>query len=80
MVYINIPYVTENERIDRASVAKELEILDISEDSRYNAFAAIYNIKPRGVVLNDMSEAVLLEAMLKRLGIPYRRSDEPEYV
>ena len=65
--------------VDRGVTAKELELLDISEDQRYEAFAAIYNIRPRGVEFSDPKKAALLEAALKRLGVPHRRSTESEY-
>jgi hypothetical protein len=82
MIYINIPYVPENNRIDKDLAQKELEALDISEDAKYAAFEAIYNRLPRGVSFegDDLREASLLEKALSRLGIPYRLSEESEYV
>lgn len=79
MVYINIPYVVENDRIDRALATKELDILKIDEAAKYDAFAAIYNKRPRGVDFVDKAQADLLEAALLRLGVPYRRSHEADY-
>ena len=80
MVYINIPYYVENDRIDRDTVIKEIQALDINENAKYEAFEAIYNRKPHGVSFDDNSlkEAVQLETVLKRLGIGYRQSEESE--
>ena len=81
MVYIDIPYVAENNRINKELAQKELEALDISEDAKYAAFEAIYNRLPRGVSFEgtDLREASLLEKALSRLGIPYRLAEESEY-
>ena len=81
MVYINIPYVPENNRIARDLTQKELEALDISEDAKHAAFEAIYNRLPRGVSFEGETskEATLLEKMLGKLGIPYRESEDSEY-
>lgn len=81
MVYINIPYVPENNRIDKDLTKKELQCLDISDEAKQSAFAAIYNLNPRGVNFEneDSVEAIMLEGVLQRLGIPYRRSEESEY-
>jgi hypothetical protein len=80
MVYINIPYCIENERIDRDITTKELSILGISEREMSQAFAAIYNRLPRGVSFDEPKKALLLEAALGRLGVGYRRSNESEYM
>lgn len=81
MVFINIPYVPENNRIARDLIQKELEALDISEDAKHDAFEAIYNRLPRGVSFEGESskEASLLEKTLAKLGIPYRQSEDSEY-
>lgn len=79
MVYINIPYVPENDRIDRSLTAKELKILDIGEEAKYQAFEAIYHKHPRGVNFESMEKAVLLQGALARLGVPYRQSTESDY-
>jgi hypothetical protein len=81
MVYIDIPYVAENNRIDKEIAKKEIEILDISDGAKINAYTAIYNLYPRGVNFSNKNsiEALLLEDTLKRLGVPYRRSEESEY-
>lgn len=81
MVYINIPYVPENNRIDRELTIKEIQSLEISDAAKHDAFAAIYNLKPRGVNFEgeESAEATRLEGVLNRLGIPYRRSEESEY-
>lgn len=80
MVYINIPYYVENDRIDRNTVIKEIQALDINENAKYEAFEAIYNRKPHGVSFDEkgLKEAVQLEIVLKRLGIAYRQSEESE--
>jgi len=81
MVYINIPYVSENNRIDKDFAKKEIEFLDINEMAKQTAYAAIYNLHPRGVNFEgkDSVEALMLEEALKRLGVPYRESEESEY-
>ena len=79
MVYINIPYVIENDRIDRGRTAKELRLLNIGETVRYETFEAIYNKRPRGVYLADKDQALQLQEALSRLGVPYRQSNEPDY-
>lgn len=79
MVYINIPYVVENDRIDRGRTAKELELLDIGEAAKHDAFDAIYNKLPRGVDIDDKQQASRLQEALSRLGVPYRQSNESEY-
>lgn len=81
MVYINIPFVPENNRINKDSTKKELQALDINDDAKQVAYAAIYNLKPRGVDFEAeaSTEAVMLETVLRRLGVPYRRSEESEY-
>lgn len=79
MVYVNIPYVVENDRIDRDVLTKELEVLSIGEEAKQQAFAAIYNIRPRGVSFADSGHASQLQTALARLGIPYRQTDESEY-
>jgi len=79
MVYINIPYVVENDRIDRDVTARELQVLNIDEAARYEAFEAIYHKRPRGVNFTDADQATLLEAALRRLGVPFKRSNESDY-
>jgi hypothetical protein len=79
MVYVNIPYVMENDRIEAYQAQTELEALSISETAKHEAFAAIYNKRPRGVKFDSPSEAALLQRALYRLGVPYRASGEPEY-
>jgi hypothetical protein len=81
MVFVNIPYVPENNRIGRDLTKKEIEALDISDGAKQNAYAAVYNKRPRGVNFesNDSVEAIMLEDLLYKLGIPYRRSEVSEY-
>jgi len=82
MVFINIPFVVENKNIDTEIVIEALKSLDISEDAKYEAFQSIYNRKPRGVRFSDgdLSKALLLENALGKLGIPYRQTEESEYL
>jgi hypothetical protein len=79
MVYINIPYVAENDRIEAHRAQAELEALSISESAKHYAFAAIYNKRPRGVSFDDPNEAIVLQRALYRLGVPYRASRESDY-
>jgi hypothetical protein len=81
MVYINIPFVVENNRIDKDFARRELQDLEISNEAKYEAFEAIYNRTTRGVnfALHQIKEALLLENALYRLGVPYRQSKETEY-
>lgn len=79
MVYVNIPFVIENNRIDRALATKELSVLGISDESKNDALAAIYSKLPRGVHFTEPAHAVELQAALSSLGVPYRQSEEPDY-
>jgi hypothetical protein len=79
MVYVNIPYVVENDRIEAYRAQTELEALSISESAKHEAFAAIYNKRPRGVSFDSPSDAASLQRALYRLGVPYRVSSESEY-
>lgn len=81
MVYINIPFAVENNRIDKDVAKRELEILDISIDAKFEAFEAIYNRSTRGVnfAKQDIKQAALLENALYRLGVPYKQSEKSEY-
>ena len=82
MVFINIPFVAENKNIDTEIVIKALSSLDISEDAKHDAFQSIYNRRPRGVTFadSDLNKALLLENALGKLGIPYRQTEESEYL
>jgi hypothetical protein len=79
MVYVNIPYVVENDRLDAVVVGKELSALDISESAKYEAFEAIYHKRPRGVDFSNINDAHQLEKVLHRLGVPYRQTNESDY-
>jgi hypothetical protein len=79
MVYVNIPYVAENDRVDSSVVGKELSALAINESAKYEAFEAIYHKRPRGVDFTDAADAAKLENLLYRLGIPFRRTNESDY-
>ena len=81
-MYIHIHYVPENDRVDRHTFAKELEVIDISEDSKFRAFAAVYGLRPRRANF-EISESDQLRELLNvlmRFGIGYRVTPEPEYL
>lgn len=81
MVYINIPFVEENKRIDKDLAEKELDNAQISYEAKVTAFDAIYNKLPRGVEFANekLKEALALEKVLHRLGVPYRQSEMSEF-
>lgn len=81
MIFVDIPYVPENDRIGRDLTKKEIGSLDISDSAKQSAYAAVYNRKPRGVNFEnkDSVEAIMLEDALNKLGIPYRRKEESEW-
>ncbi len=81
MVFINIPFVHENKKIDADILARELASLNISEDAKYETFQAIYNMRPNGVELvdADLKEVKTLENVLAKLGIPYRQTEVSEH-
>lgn len=81
MLFMDIPYVVENKRIDKEKVQKELAALDINETVRTETFAAIYNLKPRGVLFEnkDLRQAQMLERVLSKLGVPYRLAEVSEF-
>jgi hypothetical protein len=81
MVYIDIPYEVENNRINKELARKEIEVLNINERAKQSALAAIYNFRPRGVDFTgkEAVEVLLLETALKKLGVPYRRINEPAH-
>ena len=79
MSYINIPYVVENNRIDKARVKAELQLLDMTDAAKAETLAAIYSVRPRGVELTEPTQAMELKTLLMRLGIPHRQSDVSEY-
>lgn len=81
MVYINIPYIPENNKISKDVVKKEIQSLDISNSAKQSAYAAIYNLNPRGVDFENKNavEAFMLEDALKKLGVPYRKTEQSEY-
>jgi hypothetical protein len=79
MVYINIPYVPENDTIDKDFAMREIEPLAISDEAKWEAFKAIYHLHPRGVAFEDITEALQLETVLKKLGVPYRQTETSEF-
>jgi hypothetical protein len=81
MLFLDIPFVVENNRIDKEKVQRELAILDINETTRKEAFAAVYNLKPRGVLFEntDLRQAQMIERVFSKLGIPYRLAEVSEF-
>ena len=79
MVYVNIPYIPENDRIEVHIAQRELEALKISEGAKHDAFEAIYKKRPRGVEFDDPAQAVALQNVLYRLGVPFRTTQESDY-
>jgi hypothetical protein len=81
MVYINIPYVVENNRIDKLLTKKQIQLLDINAEAKLNAYEAVYNLNPRGVNFEskDIAEAIMLQDILRKLGIPHMQSESSKY-
>ncbi|MEO7539001.1 MAG: hypothetical protein ABIV21_03170 [Pyrinomonadaceae bacterium] len=82
MVYIDIPYAVENQRIEREMMKEEIGRLTISDEAKRTTLAAIYSFKPRGVVFetSEMSQVRLLEEIFIRLGVPFRQMEsDPAY-
>lgn len=81
MLFMDIPFVVENKRVEKDKVQRELALLDMSETARTEVFAAIYNPKPRGVLFEnkDLRQAQMLERILSKLGIPYRLAEVSEF-
>lgn len=75
MVYIEIPFAAENNRVSKTIAENEIQILDISNEAKAEVFEAIYHRRPNGVSFEDkeIEQVVLLENLLRRLGIPYRQ-------
>ena len=82
MVYINIPYVPENNTIDKDYVKREIQALDISDEAKWETYKAIYYLHPRGVEFadEDLKQALQVEALLSKLGVPYRQTENPEFI
>lgn len=81
MLFLDIPYVVENNRIEKEKVQRELALLEIDEKARSEAFAAVYNMRPRGVLFEnkDLRQAQMLEKVFSKLGIPYRLAEVSEF-
>lgn len=81
MIYIEIPYIAENNQVNRNSAKNEIQILNISDEEKANVFEAIYHRLPSGVSFDDkdVEQVLLLENALHRLGIPYRQVKEVKY-
>ena len=77
VVYIDIPYAVENDRIERGKLKDEIGRLLISDEAKRCTLAAIYNFKPRGVEFgsSELSQVKLLEGIFVRLGIPFRQME-----
>ncbi len=82
MIYLEIPYVSENNRVDKTILQNEIENLSISREAKAGVFDAIFNYFPREVDFKneDLKEVVILEGVLHRLGIPYRRITGQQFV
>ena len=78
MLYIEIPYVAENNRVSKTSAKNEIQILDISDEAKADVYEAIFHRRPSGVSFEDkdLEQVLLLENALRRLGIPYRHVKE----
>lgn len=74
MIFLEIPFVSENKSVNKSSVEKEIRILNINQNLKAEVFDAIYNQRPSGVNFenSDLEQVLLLEKALGRLGIPYR--------
>ena len=81
MVYINIPYVPENDTIDKDLVKQEIQALNISDEAKWETYKAIFHLHPRGVSFadEDIKEAQQVETLLGKLGVPYRQTENPEF-
>ena len=81
-MYINIPYVPENSAIDKDFAKREIQALDISDEAKWETYKAIYHLHPRGVAFadEDIKEALQVENLLGKLGVPYRQTENPEFI
>lgn len=78
MVYIEIPFTAENNRVSKITAENEIQILDISNEAKAEVFEAIYHRRPNGVSFEDkeIEQVLLLENVLRRLGVPYRQVED----
>jgi hypothetical protein len=55
--------------------------LDINAEAKLNAYEAVYNLNPRGVNFEskDIAEAIMLQDVLRKLGIPHMQSESSKY-
>ena len=81
MLFMDIPFVVENKRIDKENTRKELAALELIQSIKDDALEAIYNRRPLGVMFenDDLKQAQLLERLLSKLGIPYRLAEVSEF-
>ncbi len=81
MLYLEIPYVPENNRVNKNTVQTEIQVLNLSEKSKNDVLTAIYHQHPAGVNFEDteLKEVSRLAEILGNLGIPYRQSKKTEY-
>jgi hypothetical protein len=78
MLYIEIPYVSENNRVNKVWARNEIRILKITDEAKADVFEAIYHRLPGRVSFEDkeIEQVLLLEAALRKLGVPYRQIKE----
>ena len=78
MIYLEIPYVAENNRVSRITAKNEILVLELSDEAKAEVFEAIYHRQPSGVSFEDSEhdQVLLLESTLRRLSIPYRQVKE----
>ena len=81
MIYLEIPYAAENNRIDKDVAKSAIESLDIDDEVKKSVYAAIYNLHPRGVDFDNKNpvQVLLLEETLRKLGVPYKKSEVTNY-
>ena len=81
MLFMEIPFVIENNRIERETTRRELAMLEISEGLKDEAFEAVYSLRKRGISFDekDIKQALVLERVLAKLGIPYRLAEVSEF-
>jgi hypothetical protein len=81
MLFMEIPFVVENNRIERETTRRELSMLEIAEGLKDEAFEAVYSLRKRGISFDekDIKQAIILERLLSKLGIPYRLAEVSEF-
>ena len=79
MIYINIPYVQENSKIDKDFAKEQIQSLEISDEAKWETYKAIFQLHPRGVAFEDLREVAQVETLLSKLGVPYRQTEDSEF-